>query len=218
MPRRAAGINKSIRVGRALELEYFTIGWSVIETLVAIASGVRASSVALTAFGIDSGIELGTAAIIAVRLRSLITTGDANEVKERRALRAVAVGFYALALCVLVDASLSIAFQVHPDSSPFGIYITLAALVVMPALAFAKRRVAVGISNEHPVAAALMRTDAAETILCAVLSATTLLGLVLNAGLGWWWADPVASLVIIFFAIREGREAWMGELVCADDD
>ncbi len=212
-------MDQSRSARRALGIEYLTLGWNSIEAVVAIASGVIAASVALTAFGIDSGIELFSAAIVAVRLRSLIIRGEANEAKELRALRFVAVSFFALALYVLLDATLSLALGEHPAVSPAGIAITTAALIVMPALAIAKRRVAVRLDAERlPGPAALLRADAAETAICAVLSATTLIGLGLNAGFGWWWADPAASLVVVYFAVKEGYEAWHGELACADDD
>jgi len=219
MARISAGRIGSKSARRALGLEYFTIGWNSFEALVAIASGLLAASVALTAFGIDSGIELISATIVALRLRSLISTGEASEEKERRALRVVAVCFYALALYVLFDASLSLALGDRPTVSYVGIAVTVAALIVMPTLAFTKRRVAIHLAaDNHPGPAALMRADAAETALCAVLSAATLIGLGLNAGFGWWWADPAVSLVVVYFAVKEGREAWAGELVCSDED
>ena len=204
---------------RGLGIEYLTLGWSTLEATVAIVSGVIATSLALTAFGIDSGIELFTAAIVAVRLRSLLVSGETNEAKERRALRIVAVSFYALALYVLLDATLALALEVHPAVSPVGLGVTAVALLVMPTLAIAKRRMAVRLDADRLTGpAALLRADATETALCAVLSATTLIGLGLNAGFGWWWADPVSSLVVVYFAVKEGREAWQGELVCSDDD
>ena len=204
---------------RSLGVEYLTIGWNVIEAAVAVVTGVIAASVALTAFGIDSGIELVSAAIVAVRLRSLIVTKETNEEKERRALRVVAVCFYALAVYVLVDATLTLSSGEHPAASPIGIGVTVAALVVMPALAAAKRHLANRFDADRLSGfATILRADAAETALCAVLAGTTLLGLGLNALFGWWWADPTASLVVVYFAVNEGREAWRGELVCADDD
>ncbi len=204
---------------RALRLEYATIGWNTIEAVVAIASGIIAASVALTSFGIDSGIEFISAVVVAVRLRSLIASGEANEEKERRALRIVAVLFYVLAVYVLIDATLTLALRDHPAVSPVGIAVTSAALIIMPILAIAKRRVARSLDAiQLSGPAVLLRADSSETALCAVLSVTTLLGLGLNAGFGWWWADPVASLAVVYFAIREGREAWHGEIVCIEDD
>jgi divalent metal cation (Fe/Co/Zn/Cd) transporter len=200
-------------------LEYATIGWNAFEGVVAIASGIIAASVALTSFGIDSGIEVISAIVVAFRLRSLIASGEADEEKERRALRIVAVLFYVLAVYVLIDATLTLALRDHPAASPVGIAVTSAALIIMPILAIAKRRVARRLDAvELSGPAILLRADSSETALCAVLSATTLLGLGLNAGFGWWWADPIASLVVVYFAIREGREAWLGEIVCIEDE
>lgn len=204
---------------RALRLEYATIGWNAFEGVVAIASGIVAASVALTSFGIDSGIEFISAIVVAVRLRSLIASGEADEEKERRALRIVAVLFYVLAVYVLIDATLTLALHDHPAVSPVGIAVTFAALIIMPILAVAKRRVARRLDAvELSGPAILLRADSSETALCAVLGATTLLGLGLNAGFGWWWADPIASLSVFYFAIREGREAWLGEIVCIEDE
>ena len=204
---------------RGLGIEYLTLGWNSVEATVAIVSGVIATSIALTTFGIDSGIELISAAIVAVRLRSLLVSGETEEAKERRALRVVAMCFYALALYVVLDATLALVLEVHPAVSPVGIGVTVVALFVMPTLAIAKRRVAVRLDADQLAGpAALLRADATETALCAVLSATTLIGLGLNAGFRWWWADPVSSLAVVYFAVKEGHEAWRGELACSHDD
>ncbi len=204
---------------QALRLEYATIGSTTIEAVAAITSGIIAASVALTSFGIDSGIEFISAIVVAVRLRSLIASGEANEEKERRALKVVAVLFYVLAVYVLIDATLTLALRDHPAVSPVGMAVSSAALIIMPLLAIGKRRVARRLDAvQLPGPALLLRADSSETALCAVLSATTLLGLGLNAGFSWWWADPVASLAVVYFAIREGREAWHGEIVCIEDD
>ena len=199
---------------RAVNLEYATLGWNTLEAAVALIGGIVAASVALTAFGIDSGVELVSATIVAVRLRALIAGGEPDETKERVALRAVAVCFYAVAVYVVVDAAISLIRGDHPSTSSAGIAITTAALIVMPALAAAKRRIGGRLANDgYPGFAALVRADAAETMLCAVLAVTTLVGLGLNAAAGWWWADPVASLVVVYYAVKEGREAWEG---CCD--
>ncbi len=117
---------------QAVAVEYATLGWNTFEAVVAIASGIVAASVALTAFGIDSGIELVSAAVVAVRLRALVGGGEPDEAKERKTLRVVAVCFYALAVYVLVDATATLALGNHPTTSPTGIAIAAAALVVMP--------------------------------------------------------------------------------------
>lgn len=200
---------------RAIRLEYATLGWNSLEAVVAVASGILAASVALTGFGLDSGIELVSAAIVLVRLRALLRAGEPDERKEHLALRAVAGCFFALAAYVAVVAAISLVRTVHPATSPSGIAITAGALLVMPGLSLSKRRVADRLSTAgYGGAAALVRADAAETMLCASIAVTTLLGVGLDAALGWWWADPVASLVIVYFAFQEGREAWKGDLCC----
>ena len=205
-------------VRRAIGLEYFTLGWNTFEAGVAMVSGVVAASVALTAFGVDSAIELASATVVLVRLRALVAGGEPDEERERRALRVVAVCFFVLAVYVAADAAFTLARAEHPTSSPAGIAVSAAAIVVMTALARAKRRTADRLDAEHHGGvAALVRADGAETALCSVLAVSTLVGLTLNAAVGWWWADPVVSLVVVYFAIREGREAWAGEAFCDDD-
>jgi divalent metal cation (Fe/Co/Zn/Cd) transporter len=209
----------STSVSRALRAEYVTLAWNTVEAVLALVSGVVASSVALTAFGIDSGIELVSAVVVLVRLRAMLARVEPDEHRERSALRSVAVCFYALATYVLIDATISLALRDRPAASPTGIGVSIAALVIMPTLAAVKRRIAGGLSTSGlPGAATLLRADAAETVLCAVLAVTTLVGLGLDAAFGWWWADPVASLAVVYFAVREGREAWAGELDCCNDD
>jgi divalent metal cation (Fe/Co/Zn/Cd) transporter len=125
-------------------------------------------------------------------------------------LRIIAVTFFVLAAYVVIGSIVGLATRAHPERSPSGIGLTVAALLVMPLLGWRKRRVGTAMHNP------LVLADAAETILCAALAATTLAGLVLFAAFGWWWADPVAALAVAYFAIREGREAWHGELACGD--
>lgn len=181
---------------RAISVEYLTLGWNSLEAAVAVASGISAT-------------------VVLLRLRSLVAGNEPNERKERRALQVVAVCFYALAVYVLVDAAISLALAEHPTTSPAGIAITAAALVVMPALAAAKHRISTQLDAD---AATVLRADAAETVLCAVLAATTLLGVGLDTAFGWWWADPAVSLAVVYCAVKEGREAWAGELDrCIED-
>jgi divalent metal cation (Fe/Co/Zn/Cd) transporter len=191
---------------RAVRLEQFSIAWMLIEAGVAVTAGIIAGSLALTSFGFDSVIELVSATLVLGRLRG----GQANERAERRVLRIIAVTFFVLATYVLVASVIDLASQAHPERSPVGIGLTVASLLVMPLLGWRKRRVGSALRNP------LVLADAAETILCATLAATTLLGLVLFAAFGWWQADPVAALAVAYFAVREGREAWHGEL--AGDD
>ncbi len=192
----------------ARRLEGTTVAWNTVEAAVAVVSGLVAGSVALTGFGLDSGIEVVSALIVLTRLRTT-SRGKANEERERRALRAIAVTFFALAIYVIADGVHNLLTTSRPDISPAGIAISAAALVVMPALARAKR--AVGRRIRGPLGA-LVLADAAETRLCALLALTTLGGLLAYTVAGWWWADPVAGFVVVVFALREGVEAWHGEL------
>lgn len=201
----------------AIRLEVATLAWDVVEAVLAIAAGVAAGSVVLVAFGLDSAVEIVSASVVLTHLLSLVRGHAPDEQRERRALRVIAVTFFVVAAYVTADAVLTLVRREHPQASPLGITVSAAALVVMLALAWAKRRAAVRLSSSGwPGPAALLRADAAETALCATISAAALIGLVADTTLGWWWADPVASLVIVYFAIREGREAWEGELD-ADD-
>jgi divalent metal cation (Fe/Co/Zn/Cd) transporter len=195
---------------RAVRLEQFSIGWMLIEAGVAVTAGIIAGSLALTSFGFDSVIELVSAILVLGRLRAGLRGGRANERAERRVLRIIAVTFFALAAYVLAGSVIDLATRSHPERSPAGIGLTVSSLLVMPLLGWRKRRVGSALRNP------LVLADAAETLLCATLAATTLLGLVLFAAFGWWWADPVAALAVAWFAVREGREAWHGELACDD--
>lgn len=197
----------------AVRLEHATIAWNAVEAVVAIGAGLVAASVALVAFGLDSAVEIVSATVVLLHLKALLRGAEPDEDRERRALRIIAVTFFVLAAYVSVEAAVALVRQEQPDPSPFGVVVTSVALVVMLVLARAKRSTAGRLSTTgHPASAALLSADAVETALCAVLSLATLLGLVANGVLGWWWADPVASLVVVGFAIREGREAWEGEL------
>lgn len=183
-------------------LAWGTIAWNVIEAVVAISSGLVAGSLALVGFGIDSTIEVFAATVVLWRLRGV------DEERERRALKLIAVSFFALAAYVGVEAIRDLTSDSDPDTSRVGIGLAIASLAVMPALAYAKRRVGLRLGNRTVVA------DAAETKLCAYLSVILLAGLVLDATVGWWWADPLAALGIAVLAVREGREAWEGEDCC----
>ncbi len=197
----------------AIRLEYATIGWNGVEAVAAVGAGLASASVALVAFGLDSAIEIVSATVVLLHLRALLRGAAPDEDRERRALRIIAVTFFALAAYVSVEAAAALIRREQPDASPLGVAVTAAALVVMLALARAKRATSGRLAADgHPASAALLSADAAETALCAVLSLATLVGLLANTMLGWWWADPLASLVVVYFAIREGREAWEGEL------
>jgi divalent metal cation (Fe/Co/Zn/Cd) transporter len=195
---------------QAIRLEQFTIAWMLTEAAVAITAGIIAGSLALTSFGFDSVIELVSATLVLRRLQTERAHGQTDQRAERRVLHIIAVTFFTLAAYVVVGSVIDLATRAHPERSPIGIGLTSSSLLVMPLLGWYKRRVGTSLRNQ------LVLADAAETILCATLAATTLLGLVLFAVLGWWWADPIAALAVAYFAIREGREAWHGELFCDD--
>jgi divalent metal cation (Fe/Co/Zn/Cd) transporter len=183
---------------RGLYLEYLTIAWCVVEAGVSIWSGVAARSIALVGFGLDSAIEVFAALVVVWQLHGV------SEERKRRALRLIAVTFFVLAAYVLAESVRDLVMRVEAQESVAGIVVTAAALVVMPLLAWAKRRV--GKKLDNPV----LMAEATESALCALLSGATLVGLLLNAALGWWWADPVAALVVAVLAVKEGREAWEG--------
>ncbi len=187
---------------RARRLEHLTIAWNTIEGCVAIGSGIVSGSVALVAFGFDSFIEVFAAAVVLWQLR-----GEQHE-RIERSLRLIALSFFMLAGYIVVEASYDLILRERPQTSPVGIAITALSLIVMPLLARAKRRTAASLGNQ------VLKTEASETQLCAYLSATVLLGLVLHALFGWWWADPLAALAVAALAVREGREAWRGDTCC----
>jgi divalent metal cation (Fe/Co/Zn/Cd) transporter len=182
---------------RGFWLEYASIVWMIAEAAVAITAGIIASSIALTGFGLDSVIELAAAVIVIWQLR-----GGEDEDRERRAVRLIGITFFALAAYLAVEGVRDLAGHARPAHSPAGLGIAAAALLVMPALALAKRRTGLALGNQALIA------DSAETAFCAVTSAATLAGAGLNAWAGWWWADPAAGLVIAALAAREGLEAW----------
>jgi divalent metal cation (Fe/Co/Zn/Cd) transporter len=190
--------------GRALRLEYLTIGWNIVEAVVALAAGVAAGSIALVGFGLDSVVEVFAASVVVWQLRGTLTPA-----RDRTALRLIAVSFFVLAAYVTVEAGRDLLVGADAAESPLGILMAALSLVVMRWLAGTKRRTGEEMHSHTLVA------DAAETALCAHLSAILLGGLVLNATLGWGWADSVAALGIAVLALREGREAWRGDHCCA---
>jgi len=177
-----------------------TIAYNVIEAVVAIAAGTVASSTALIGFGLDSIVEVLSAAAIAWQFAA----PDPEE-RERVALRVIAVSFFGLAAYVSVDAVLALTGIREPDHSPVGIALAAVSLAVMPFLSLVERRTGTELGSASAVA------DSKQTLICSYLSAAVLVGLVLNLAFGWAWADPVAGLVIVVFAVREGLEAWRGD-------
>lgn len=198
---------------RGLRLAQFTVAYNVVEGAVAITAGLMAGLVSLVGFGIDSGIESAASVLVGLRLAARLRHGEADEAKERRALKAVAVTFFVLAAYVTIEGIRSLINGESPDQSTVGIVLLAASVIVMPLLARAKRRVGEALGGDK-----LILADAAETRICVLLSISTLIGLGLYALTGAAWLDPVAGFVIALFAINEGREAWEGELVEDDDD
>ena len=194
--------DKSLLLQKALRLEYVTVGWNIVEAFVAVGAGIIAHSIALVGFGLDSVIEVTAAATIIWRLRQ--QDPDAEPAAEKRALRVVGVTFFLLAIYVAIESGKTLWFKEEPRLSWMGIIITAISAVLMPGLAWLKRRTALELGSRAFAA------DAAETKICGYLSLIVLAGLALNALWGWWWADPVAGLIMVAFLINEGREAWEG--------
>lgn len=191
-------------IRRGLRLEYVTLGWSLLEAAVAVAAGVLAGSIALIAFGLDSVIEMSSGAILLWRLSS-----DRDEVgrerTEARALRLVGISLLAIAVYIAVEAARSLILRHAAEISQVGMGLAIAALIVMPWLARAKRRVAAQIDSHALVA------DSRQSDICSWLAAILIAGLFLNALLGWWWSDPVAALLMVPLIAKEGFEALHGE-------
>ncbi len=196
---------------RGLRLEYLTVGWNVAEGLIAVGAGLAAGSIALVGFGVDSFVETISGVVLVWRL-SAEATGrldeEATERVERRAERLVGWAFLLLAAYVAFEAIRSLIAQEAPEASPVGIALTAVSIAVMLWLARAKRRVGEALDSRALIA------DSKQTFACWYLSLVTLVGLGLNAALGWWWADPLAALGIVVLLVREGFEALRGE----DDD
>ena len=180
-----------------------TIGYNLIEAVIAIAAGSLASSAALIGFGLDSTIEVLSAAAVAWQF-----TRRDPERGEKPTLRVIAVAFFALAIYVTLTSVTALVTAERPEHSTAGIILTAISVAVMPFLSFAERRAGRELGSATAVA------DSHQTLICTYLSAAVLIGLVANSLFGWWWADAVAGLVIAAFAVREGIEAWRGD-ACA---
>ena len=180
-----------------------TIAYNVVEAVIALGAGTVASSSALIAFGLDSIVEVLSAAAVAWQF-----SAKDPETREKTALRVIAFSFFALAAYVLVDTALSLFGGVEAEHSVVGIVLAAVSLVIMPLLSWFERRTGRELGSASAIA------DSKQTLLCAYLSAALLVGLLLNSLLGWAWADSVAALVIAGWAIKEGIEAWKGE-ACA---
>ncbi len=180
-----------------------TITYNVVEAVIAISAGTVAGSVALIGFGLDSVIEVTSATAIAWQFAA-----PDPERRERTALRIVAGSFFALAAYVTIEAVRTLVMGDEPERSTVGIVLVAVSVVVMPFLSWAQRRAGRELGSASAIA------DSRQTLLCTYLSAGVLVGLVLNAALGWWWADPLVALGLAVVALREGREALHGDTCC----
>jgi divalent metal cation (Fe/Co/Zn/Cd) transporter len=197
-------------VARSRRLNIATLAYNTLEGIIAISAGLAAGSVALVGFGIDSGIELGASSAALWRLHADADVAR-RAVVERRSHRVIGALFIILATYVAVDASTALWNREAPRESPVGIVLAAASVLVMPLLARAKRRVGLALGSRA------LTAEAAQTALCTYLSAILLVGLGLNAWLGWWWADPVAALAMLPIIVREGVEGLRGAPPCCDD-
>jgi divalent metal cation (Fe/Co/Zn/Cd) transporter len=196
--------HRRIKLARRIRmLVAATIGYNLIEAIVAIAAGTAADSTALIGFGLDSTIEVSSAAAVAWQF-----AGRDPEARERTALRVIAISFFALAGYVTVEAIRALLGSGEAGHSTVGLVLAAVSLAVMPGLSYAQRRAGRELGSRTAVA------DSKQTLLCTYLSAVLLVGLALNSLFGWSWADPVAALVIAIVAVKEGREAWHGDTCC----
>ena len=192
---------------RGKQLEYFTIAWNSLEGLVALVAGALAGSISLVGFGIDSFIEVTSGGVLLWRM-SVDADVRKRERREKLSLKIVGVCFLALAAYVGYESISDLAGRKAPEHSIPGIILACVSLVVMPLLSRAKKKVG------NDLGSAAMHADAKQTDFCVYLSAILLLGLVLNAALGWWWADPVSALIMVPLIAKEGVEAMNGETCC----
>ncbi len=188
-------------------LEYVSLAYNVLEAVVGLVAGVAAGSVALIGFGLDSVVESSSASILLWRLRAERKGAHVEDV-ERRAVRLVAVAFFALAAYIGVQSALDLVAGAKPEASVPGIILAVASLIVMPVLANRKRRAARDLDSRS------LEADSTQTTLCTYLSAVLLGGLIANATLGLWWADPAAGLAIAALAAKEGTGLWRTKDFC----
>lgn len=187
-------------------IQYLSIAWTALEAVVGIAAGLLAGSVSLVGFGVDSVVELASSGVSLWRL----SDHPNAEARERRAQKLIGVCFLLLAAYVSIDALHDLLAHEPPHASYFGIAFAAVCMIVMPLLARAKRRVAASLESDA------LHSDSRQSDLCAYLSAILLIGLALNALLGWWWADPIAALCMVPIIIREGTQALHGKKCCND--
>ncbi|MDH6140407.1 divalent metal cation (Fe/Co/Zn/Cd) transporter [Kitasatospora sp. GP30] len=191
-------ISRQALLRRGFFLEYATLGWNVVGIAVLAVAAISARSVALAGFGLDSLIEIGASTVV---IWELSGTGQA---RQERALRLIGIGFALLALYLLVQSTVVLVIGFHPHHSTLGIVWTAVTALVMFALAAGKART--GAALDNPV----LRTEGRVTLIDGILAAAVLLGLALNAAAGWWWADPLAGYVLVYYAVREAKEIFSG--------
>ncbi len=202
MASRAPSTESERRTGvrHGLVLEFITLGWNVVGSIIVIVAALAAHSVALAGFGLDSLIEIFASVIVVWEL-----TGAGDKDRERRAVRLIGIAFFCLAIYILGQSAYTLISRSHPDTSPRGIAWLSLTLVAMLLLAWGKK--ATGQRIDNPV----LITEGRVTLIDALLAAAVLVGLILNAAFGWWWADPLAGLVIIYYGLKEGLTAIRGE-------
>lgn len=191
------GMSQGDLLRQGMRLEYITLGWNVLGTVVVIIAAIAAHSVALAGFGLDSLIEVGASTVVIWQLKNIH-----NRQREQRALRMIAVAFFALAVYILAQSAHTLLLKTHPHTSMLGIGWLGLTLIVMLLLAAGKHKT--GTLLDNPV----LKTEARVTLVDAYLAGSVLVGLLLNSLFGWWWADPLAGLVIVFYGFVEGRHAW----------
>ena len=201
---RLAPGERAAAVVRARQLNRFSLGWNVAECVIAVMAGIAAGSVSLIGFGIDSAIEVSAAVILAWRLHQERRGGCMADY-DRTATRLIAVAFLALAAYVWIDGVTDLVDRARPEASVPGLVLASVSLIVMPWLARQKRALAPALGSQA------VEADAQQTSLCALLSAVLIVGVGLNTVLGWWWADPVAALVIGALALEGGRRVWRAD-------
>jgi divalent metal cation (Fe/Co/Zn/Cd) transporter len=193
MPHPVHEISRAALLRRGFALEFATLGWNAVGIVVLAFAAFTARSAALAGFGLDSLIEIGASTVVVWEL------SGTREDSQRRALRLIGVAFALLAAYLLVQSAVVLATGFHPHHSTLGIAWTAATAAVMFALALGKART--GAALDNPV----LRTEGRVTLVDGILASAVLLGLALNARLGWWWADPLAGLVVVLYAVREAR-------------
>lgn len=195
---------------KALYLEYFTVGYNVLEGAFSVLVGYLAGSIALVGFGLDSAVESASGAVLIWRLTQHGRVSKEEEERvERTAVKLVGASFFLLGTYVLYESVKKLYFQEHPEPTLLGIAIAVSSMIIMPLLSYSKKKTARQIKSRS------LEADSKQTLICSLLSVALLFGLGLNYLFGLWWADPVSALVIVFFIFREGVEAFGEEKLCS---